>query len=337
MERAIAFFGGTAHVDIFDNMKTVVRERSGGIVVFNPKFVEYAQSRGFVITACTPASGHEKGRVERPIGFVRDRFWRGRRFADLLELNVQAATWRDRMANNRVHDVTGKVPALVFQHEEKRLLKPAPTTPFETDDIETATVTKICRVIFDRNAYSVPWRLVGQNVLVRANDDTVSIFLGHKQVARHARCWRVNETIEEASHREQLLRERPRAPASSLPAELAALGDTGRDYFKVLAANGQSIQREIVRLVFLAEIFGENHTKDAMLEVLKTGHVGAEYVEYVLRHKKRLHPQPPPLRLGDPEIDAISFREPDLSLYDELVPPKKTLDPGEVPPDREDG
>ena len=335
MERALHFFGGTTHVDIFDNMKTVVLERAGNVIVFNPRFVEYARSRGFAITACTPARGNEKGRVERPIGFVRERFWRGRRFSDLLDLNVQGAAWRDKIANNRIHEATGKVPALVFQHDEKRFLKPPPTTPFETDDIDTLTVTKTFRVSFDRNIYSVPWRLVSQSVLVRGNDDTIAVFLGPKQVARHVRCWGVGETIEDGSHKEGLLKERPRAPASALPPSLVALGDLGRDYFKLLAANGHSIHREIVRLVFLVEIFGERHTKDAMLEVFKTGHVGAEYVEYVLRHKKKLTPAPPPLRLGDPELDDISFREPDLSLYDELVHPPKTLDPGEPPAEQE--
>lgn len=331
LERALAFFGGSAHVDIFDNMKTVVRERVGSTIAFNPRFVEYARSRGFAITACAPRKGNEKGRVERPIGFVRDRFWRGRRFSDLLDLNVQATTWRDKFANNRVHETTGKVPALVFEHEEKRCLLPVPKTPFETDDLDTATVTKTFRAPFDRNLYSVPWRLVGQTVLLRANDEMVAAFLGPKQVARHARCWGVGETIEDPAHREALLKERPRAPASTLPAALAGLGDLGRDYFKLLAANGQSIHREIVRLVFLVELFGELHTRDSMLEVMKTGHVGAEYVEYVLRHKKRLVPAPPPLRLGDPELDDISFREPDLSGYDERVPPAKTLDPEETP------
>jgi transposase len=326
MERALHSFRGSAHVDIFDNMKTVVRERAGGARAFNARFVEYARSRGFAITACTPGKGNEKGRVERPIGFVRERFWRGRHFTDLLDLNTQAAAWRDKIANNRIHEVTGRVPSLVFKHEEMRRLKPLPTTPFETDEIETMTVTKMFRVYFDRNLYSVPWRLVGQAVLLRANDDTVSLFLGSKQVARHVRCWKVGETIEDPSHREGLLRDRPRAPASSLPPSLAGLGDLGRDYFKLLAANGRSIQKETVRLVFLGEIFGETNTRDAMLEVLKTGHVGAEYVEYVLRHKKRLQPAPPPLRLGDP----------DLSLYDELVPPSKTLNPGQAPPDAED-
>ena len=61
---------------------------------------------------------------------------------------------------------------------------------------------------------------------------------------------------------------------------------------------------------------------------MQTGHVGAEYVEYVLRHKRGLVPAAAPLRLGDPELDAISFREPDLSIYDRLVPAPMTLDPG---------
>ena len=52
---------------------------------------------------------------------------------------------------------------------------------------------------------------------------------------------------------------------------------------------------------------------------MQTGHVGAEYVEYVMRHKRGLVPQAPPLRLGEPELDAISLPEPDLSVYDELV------------------
>jgi hypothetical protein len=91
-----------------------------------------------------------------------------------------------------------------------------------------------------------------------------------------------------------------------------------------------------VRLVFLVELFGEQATREAMAEVMTTGHVGAEYVEYVLRHKKGLTPSAAPLRLGDPVLDALSLRDPDLSLYDELVPVPMTRDPGAPPiPDKE--
>jgi hypothetical protein len=54
---------------------------------------------------------------------------------------------------------------------------------------------------------------------------------------------------------------------------------------------------------------------------MATGHVGAEYVEYILRHKRGLTPNPPPLRLGDAALDGICLREPDLAVYDQLISP----------------
>ena len=56
-----------------------------------------------------------------------------------------------------------------------------------------------------------------------------------------------------------------------------------------------------MRLVFLVELFGERATRgDGRID-----HVGAEYVEYVLRRKKGLTPSAAPLRLGDPVLDAL--------------------------------
>lgn len=331
MERALDFFGGVAVADIFDNMKTVVLSHTPQATIFNHRFLEYARARGFAAVACNVRKANEKGRVERPIGFVRDRFWPGRRFADLLDLNTQAFHWRDNVANHRVHDTTGKVPALVFEHEEKRLLTPVPTTHFDTDDIDSTGVSKTFRVSFDRNRYSVPWRLHHQTVVVRANDEALAIYLGPKQVAAHRRSWSIGEDIEHPSHKDGLLEIKPRAAAGRLPPSLVGLGETGVAYFKTFAAGNRSVQRETERLVFLVELFGDTATRDAMAEVMSTGHVGSEYIEYVLRHKKGLTPAPAPLRLGDPVLDALSFREPDLSIYDELVATPMTRDPGEPP------
>jgi hypothetical protein len=330
----LKFFEGSTAADIFDNMKTVVLSHTASATVFNPRFLAYARARGgFAVVACNVRKGNEKGRVERPIGFVRRRFWPGRRLRDLFDLNTQATAWRDDFANGRVHEETGKVPSLVFRHEEKRQLKPLPNTPFDTDEIEGTSVTKMFRVNFDRNKYSVPWRLVSQSVIVRANDDTVRVFLGTKQVAIHPRSWGVGEDIEHPSHKQGLLEHKPRAAAGALPPALAALGDTGCAYYKLLAAGSRSIHRETLRLILLVELFGATAARSAVVEVMQTGHVGAEYVEYVLRHKRGLAPQRPPLRLGNDELDQLCLPEPDLSIYDQLPPDVMTLDPGAPPQD----
>jgi transposase len=327
MERCLRFYGGATEVDIFDNMKTVVRSHTAVATVFNPTFLEYARSRGFAVRACNVGRGNEKGRVERPVGFLRTRFWPGRRFRDLLDLNVQSTRWRDDFANKRVHQVTGRVPALVFEHDEKPKLKPLPRTPFNTDDMLGTGVTKMCRVPFDRNRYSVPWRLVGQQVIVRANDEHVAVFLEKKCVATHARCWNVGQDIADPSHEQGLIDQKPRARAGALPPALVGLGPVGIEYFKILSAGSRSLQREIVRLSLLLELFGEAALTSAVAEVMSTGHVGAEYVEYILRHKRGLAPNPPALRLGNAALDDIHLREPDLGVYDQLGSPPMTRDP----------
>ena len=328
MDRALRFFGGRTLVDVFDGMKTVVKERAGNITVINQRFLEYSSVRGFGVQVCPPRRPTGKPYVERPIGFVRTRYWPGRRFSDLFDLNVQAAAWRDDIANNRIHDDTGKVPSLVFKNEERHLLESVPNRYFDTDDIETCGVSKTFRVKFDRNIYTVPWRLIGQTVLVRANDGEVGIFLGPKRVAVHNRSWDVGKVIKDPSHEQGLLEHKPRAAVGALPPELRSLGETAATYFKILAANSRSLRKEIERLVLLSELFGDSPTRSAVEEVMATGHVGAEYVEYVLRHKKGLLPTHTPLYLGNQELDGIRLGEPDLSLYDV---PRKTLDPGDPP------
>ena len=328
MDAALRFFGGRTLVDVFDNMKTVVLERTGRTVRFHPTFALYAATRGFAIQACTPRRPNEKPYVERPIGFVRTRFWPGRRFADLFDLNTQAARWRDDIANNRVHDETGKVPSLVFKNEERHKLGPLLPAFFDTDDLKSTSASTSFRVAFDRNEYTVPWRLRCQPVLVRGNEEQVSICLGIKRIAVHNRCWGVGQTIEDPSHKEGLLELKPRAAMGMLPRELRGLSGPAEEYFKIVAANTRSLRKEIQQLVFLSELFGDAHVRDALAEVMATGHVGAEYVEYVLRHKKGLSPGPAPLRLDNATLDEIRLREPDLASYD---PPRKTLDPGDPP------
>jgi hypothetical protein len=78
-------------------------------------------------------------------------------------------------------------------------LRPLAPRPFDTDDLDSDTVPSTFRVRFDRNQYSVPWRLVSQRVLIRADDAKVRIYLGPQCVAEHPHSWDVGAVVEAAA------------------------------------------------------------------------------------------------------------------------------------------
>lgn len=98
----------------------------------------------------------------------------------------------------------------------------------------------------------------------------------------------------------------------------------------------RSIRAEEQRLVLLSELFGPSATASAIDDVMKTGHVGADYIENVLRYRRRLEPGPAPLRLGDPALDSIVLPEPDLGVYDDIGARRPLRDDGYAHRDREE-
>src|SRR5271168_1191329 len=88
--RAFAFFKGTCSRGIYDNMKTAVEAVFiGKDRQFNRRFSRMCSHYLIEPTACTPASGWEKGQVENQVGVVRERFFTPRlRVASYEELNA---------------------------------------------------------------------------------------------------------------------------------------------------------------------------------------------------------------------------------------------------------
>ena len=88
--RAFAFFKGPCTRGIYDNMKTAVETVFiGKDRQFNRRFLRMCGHYLVEPTACTPASGWEKGQVENQVGVVRERFFTPRlRVASYEELNA---------------------------------------------------------------------------------------------------------------------------------------------------------------------------------------------------------------------------------------------------------
>ncbi len=101
--RAFDYLGGVPKEILYDNMKHVVIKRLSGRPVFNIEFSRFANHYEFHPRLCPPYAPWVKGKVERPIHYVRERFWRGYSCVSLEKTNQDVRAWLSETANRRLH------------------------------------------------------------------------------------------------------------------------------------------------------------------------------------------------------------------------------------------
>lgn len=135
LEAAFAFCRGVPRELLFDQLKAVIVDDprpAGGKVIENPEFLRFAAHWGFRIRACRPYRAQTKGKVERPIRYVRQSFLYGRSFAGDADLNAQALQWLATVANVRIHATTQEQPLVRFERDERALLHPLAARPYQS-------------------------------------------------------------------------------------------------------------------------------------------------------------------------------------------------------------
>ena len=124
LEAAFLYFGGVPSELLFDQMKAVIVKdgrAGGGRLVENPEFLRFSRHWGFRIRACRPSRAQTKGKVERPIRYIRESFFYGRDFVSDDDLNARVLAWLDGEANVRIHGTLKERPADRFQWERPHL------------------------------------------------------------------------------------------------------------------------------------------------------------------------------------------------------------------------
>lgn len=115
--------GGVPLRVVFDRPKTVVvgRERDGR-PIWNQTLAQTVIDYSFTIELCAPRSPEQKGAVENLVGFVKRRFFRARRFADLeQDLPRQLLEWLVEVNEERPSRATGEIPNLRLAVELARM------------------------------------------------------------------------------------------------------------------------------------------------------------------------------------------------------------------------
>jgi transposase len=241
---AFEYFGGVPYTVVPDNLKAAVIVASFEDPIVNRAYHDLAIHYGFVISPCAPNTPQHKGGVESDMGYIKRNFWPvfrarqrelGREVPDGDDLAVALAEWSNNTADVRTVKGIGIVPQEVFEREEKPALKPLPPLRWDPLTVGTAKVQEGWRIQFECAYYSVPYRYIGEQVSILANQQRVRIFHQHKQIADHPR----------ATRRWQILRSQLHAP----PAAEKML-ETTREGLLRWAANISEPVRRVAEAIF---------------------------------------------------------------------------------------
>jgi transposase len=199
---AFEFFGGVPEWVALDNLKAAIIRASLDDPLVQRSYRECAQHYGFRIAALPPRTPHLKGEVEQGgVHYVARNFLAGREPEPLDVLNAKLRRWLVEVAGRRVHGTTKVPPLDRFEPVERTALLPLPAVGYDPASWKQAGVYRDGYVIFDSAYYSVPFRLVGQTVLIRGGARTVELFTeDHQLVATHDRARQPGDRLTTPAH-----------------------------------------------------------------------------------------------------------------------------------------
>jgi len=198
--QAFAFVGGVPASILYDNMKQV-RLDDGKL---NPALLDFASHFGFVVNTCRVRRARTKGKVERMVDYAKDNFLNGREFIDLEDLNAQAMSWLDHVANVRVHATTGHRPVDLLATERPKLTPIESVRPYTFIERHPRKVMAESMVSFKSSRYSVPPEHVGRSVEVSCEGGKIVIRSGELIVAKHPAASRPGSSITQKEHLDEL-------------------------------------------------------------------------------------------------------------------------------------
>jgi transposase len=293
-DKAFAFFKGTCTRGIYDNMKTAVDavfmgKAKGQDRQFNRRFAQMCGHYLVEPTACTPASGWEKGQVENQVGLVRERFFTPRlRMKSYEELNSWLLDQCIAYAKGHRHpELPDRTIWDCFEEERSKLI--AYAGRFDGFHAVPASVSKTCLVRFDTNKYSVLSSSVGRPVDVHAYADRIIIRQDGKVVGEHARCFGRGETVYDPWHYVPVLARKPGALRNGAPFKDWLL-PTHLERVRRKLKGSDDGDRQMVKVLSAVLLDGLAQVDAACAEALSEGVHSADVILNILT--RRRDPEP---------------------------------------------
>jgi transposase len=190
-QRTFIFFGGLPELVVPDNLRSGVTKAHRYEPDLNPTYLEMATHYGVAIVPARVRKPKDKAKAEVGVQIVER--WilaslRNRTFFSLTELN-QTIQQLVLKLNQRPFKKLPGSRGERFQSLDKPALKALPMTPYVYAEWKLVRVHIDYHVDIEGHYYSVPYRLVKQQLDARITENTVEVFNKGERVASHLRSW----------------------------------------------------------------------------------------------------------------------------------------------------
>lgn len=187
--RAFEYFGGTTQIVVPDNLRSGVTKPCRYEPGVNRTYQEMARHYGIAIIPARVRKPKDKAKVEVAVQIVER--WilaalRNRTFFSLQQINEAIFDLLFALNRRPFKKMHGSRFSC-FEAIEKGALHPLPPTRYVVADWKKARVTIDYHVELEGHYYSVPYRLVQEEVEMRFTSLTVEIFYQGNRVASHRR------------------------------------------------------------------------------------------------------------------------------------------------------
>ncbi len=323
---AFHHFEGIPHCLTYDNLKTAVKKvLLGSAREEQANFVALRSHYLFESHYCTPGAGHEKGRVEDGVGYVRRNFLtplpRVDSFAQLNEHLLRQCFKNDQ---RQIEGQSQKV----YQAWQQELphLRPLPAYDFDYATTKSVTLNGYGQVVVDTNRYSVPADKAQAKLVAKIYPFAVKIYRldDKKPIAHHPRCYGHKQDVFDPLHYLPLLQQRPGAFAHAKP--IRRWREQWPPIYEQLLARlqqqwpeGQGL-RQFIRVLKLHQHHPSDLIEQAVEQALAYNCAHADGVELCLHQLQQAEPSFASLDLSDhPKLGQIRDQALDLERYDQLL------------------
>lgn len=187
--RTFEYFDGVPGKTVPDNLRSGVTKACRYEPEINRTYADMIAHYGTAVIPARARRPQDKAKVEAGVQLAQR--WilaalRNQKFFSLVELNKAIRELLVKLNERPFQKLPGSRKS-VYEEIERPTLKPLPATRYELAYWKTAKVHIDYHIELEGHYYSVPYRLVGQAVLLRYTSTTVEILHRDQRVASHAR------------------------------------------------------------------------------------------------------------------------------------------------------